>query len=196
MAVPCSGTTPPFTQPPRPELPLRLGAESGVEASGALTAVEGVTQRVGRRQDSQPHQLRPILVADADRGCRGRFEIEGDLADGVVRAAADTRGGVLVGRRSWRASRLETGKAAPASSAGSDLSLFCPAGAGTSDRGARSCSIAMIRSGTRSRKNTALMTPRSFVFPSHAPYDCSSDVNSNRRACDRLVCHPLIVTVS
>ena len=89
----------PATDPTRPRVPglaLRLGAE-GVEAPGALTAVERVTGSLDRRQDPEPDQLRAILVADAHRRRRCRLEVEKDLAHGMVGAPPDARGRVLVG---------------------------------------------------------------------------------------------------
>ena len=53
-----------------------------------------------------------------------------------------------------------------------------------------------IGAGIRSLKNTAEMTPRFAVLPSACPYERSSVVKWKRRACVRLVCHPLMVTVS
>src|SRR5512140_290438 len=69
-----------------------------------------------------------------------------------------------------------------------------PTGGTSSARRGSAHAVSGIGFGSRSRKNTAEMIPRSSILPSRAPYDLASVVNSKRRASDMLVCQPLIVT--
>ncbi len=73
---------------------------------------------------------------------------------------------------------------------------LCSCGAAGADRSLASFEASVIGMEVRSLKKTAEITPRLAVFPSACPYERSSVVNSKRRASVRLVCHPLMVTVS
>ena len=88
----------------RPHLALtrRLWAEARLEPAGTFALLQTIGGH-RRRQDAEPDELRPELVADVHR-LRGRlFKVQPHLLHGVAGAATHAGGRVLVGGRLARA---------------------------------------------------------------------------------------------
>ncbi len=111
----------------------------------------------------------------------------------VAAYSSDSAAWSFAALSAWRSALLSVGAFCAAPAAGASSRRRDPPSASGAIGWAR---FASGRGASTSRKKAAETTPRSSVFPSHAPYDFSSLVKKKRRAWSELVCQPPITAVS